>query len=121
MDYHLQTTEKIAANLQTRPGGLSQTEVADRLKKHGKNILEAKKKKTVWNMLWGQLTDFMILILIAAAVVSGVVGDLTDTIVILAIVIINAIVGLVQEWRAEKAMEALQNMSASQARVLRDN
>ncbi|MEX2234706.1 MAG: cation-translocating P-type ATPase [Cyclobacteriaceae bacterium] len=121
MEYHVQPIDKVAAGLQTRPGGLSQAEVVDRLKKHGKNILEAKKKKTVWSMLWRQLTDFMILILIAAAVVSGIVGDLTDTIVILAIVIINAIVGLVQEWRAEKAMEALQNMSASHARVLRDN
>ncbi len=72
-------------------------------------------------MLLGQLTDFMILILIGAAVVSGLAGELTDTIVILAIVVLNAIVGLVQEWRAEKAMEALEKMSSSQARVLRDD
>jgi Ca2+-transporting ATPase len=121
MNYHLQSFQDVAAALQTSPTGLDAAVVQQRSNEHGKNLLEVKKKKTVWNMLWAQLTDFMILILIAAAVISGVLGDLTDTIVILSIVIINAIVGLVQEWRAEKAMEALESMSASNARVLRGN
>ena len=98
---------RVAETLNTSPAGLDSTTATKLAEEHGKNILEVKKKKSVWYMLWKQLTDFMILVLIAAAVVSGIVGDLTDTIVILAIVIINAIVGLVQEWRAEKAMEAL--------------
>ena len=121
MNYHLQSISEVADTLKTSPAGLDSTTVTKLAEEHGKNILEVKKKKTLWSMLWKQLTDFMILVLIAAAIISGIVGDLTDTIVILAIVIINAIVGLVQEWRAEKAMEALKDMAASHARVMRNN
>ncbi|HEY9490046.1 MAG TPA: cation-translocating P-type ATPase [Chryseosolibacter sp.] len=121
MDYHLQSVEKVAKEFQTTPSGLSKDEARQRLEQYGKNVFETKKKKTVWGMLLRQFADFMILILIAAAIISGMVGDLTDTIVILAIVVINAIVGVVQEWRAEKAMDALQSMAASNARVKRDN
>lgn len=121
MDYHLKSADEVSETLATGRSGLSKTEAGDRLGKHGKNLLEAKKKKTVWMMLFQQFTDFMILILVAAAVISGVIGEITDTIVILAIVVINAIVGVVQEWRAEKAMEALENMASSNARVLREN
>ncbi|MBL0740482.1 calcium-translocating P-type ATPase, PMCA-type [Chryseolinea lacunae] len=120
MHYHLQSLTTIAQTLKTSTAGLDNATAQQRLLEHGKNSLEAKKRKTVWHMLWQQLTDFMIIILVAAAVVSGVMGDLTDTIVILAIVVINAIVGVAQEYRAEKAMEALENMAASHARVLRD-
>jgi Ca2+-transporting ATPase len=121
MDFHLKSIHDTAEFLKTNPAGLTREGANQRLQQYGSNVLEAKKKKTIWSILLNQLTDFMILILIGAAIISGIVGDLTDTIVILAIVVINAIVGLVQEWRAEKAMEALENMSASHARVLRDN
>ena len=121
MNYHLQSFSEVAEKFKTSPAGLDSATVTKLTEEYGKNILEVKKKKSVWSMLWKQLTDFMILVLIAAAVVSGVIGDLTDTIVILAIVIINAIVGLVQEWRAEKAMEALEKMAASHARVMRNS
>ncbi|HET9485863.1 MAG TPA: HAD-IC family P-type ATPase, partial [Chryseosolibacter sp.] len=121
MEFHIQTIAEVTEQLKTGPKGLSTQEARKRLEEFGKNALEVKKRKTVWRMLLHQLTDFMILILIAAAVISGVIGDLTDSMVILAIVIINALVGLIQEWRAEKAMEALQNMAASHARVLRDS
>src|SRR5688572_20488214 len=121
MEYHIQSSSSIAENFKTSPRGLESSAAKKRIEEHGKNVLEVKKKKSIWSMLWGQLTDFMILVLIAAAVVSGVVGDLTDTIVSLAIVIINAMVGLIQEWRAEKAMEALEKMASSRARVMRDN
>lgn len=121
MEYYIQSAEEIGAALKSTRQGLSAAEAKTRIEKYGKNVLQVKARKTIWGMLFRQLTDFMILILLAAAVISGVVGDLTDSIVILAIVIINAIIGLVQEWRAEKAIEALQNMAASHARVLRDN
>lgn len=119
MKYYLTPVNEVADHLNTSPKGLSPNDAHERLSRYGRNTLEVKKKKTIWSMLLHQLTDFMILILIAAAVVSGIVGDVTDTIVILAIVVINAIVGLIQEWRAEKAIEALQKMAASNARVLR--
>src|SRR5688500_19044315 len=121
MNFHLKSIAEVAEILKSSPAGLDEATVAQRIKEAGRNLLVAKKKKSIWSMLWGQLTDFMILVLIAAAVVSGVVGDLTDTIVTLAIVIINAMVGLIQEWRAEKAMEALEKMASSRARVMRDN
>lgn len=121
MNYHLKSISEIAETLKTTPAGLSNAEAQRRLQESGKNLLEAKKKKTIFSILLNQLTDFMILILVGAAVISGIVGDVTDTVVILAIVVLNAVVGLVQEWRAEKAMEALETMSASHARVHRDH
>jgi P-type Ca2+ transporter type 2C len=121
MDYYLQSVQEVEEKLKTKADGLTSEEARKRLEEYGKNILQAKKRKTVLSMFLRQFTDFMILILIAAAAISGFLGDLTDTIVILAIVIINAIVGVVQEWRAEKAMDALQRMAASRARVMRDN
>jgi len=121
MDYHIQPVSEIEKTLKTNSAGLKDAEAKQRLKTDGPNLLEVKKKKTILSILVSQLTDFMTLILIAAAVISGIVGDVTDTIVILAIVVINSIVGFIQEWRAEKAMEALENMTASRAKARRDN
>ena len=121
MEHYLQSIDEIGRELKTTRQGLSAEVARKRIDEFGKNTLQIKARKTIRGMLFHQLTDFMILILLAAAVISGIVGDLTDSMVILAIVIINAIIGLVQEWRAEKAIEALQNMAASHARVLRDN
>ncbi|HZI24836.1 MAG TPA: HAD-IC family P-type ATPase, partial [Chryseolinea sp.] len=121
MNFHLKPVSEIERSLNTNSQGLTNAEANQRLKTEGPNLLEAKKKKTILGILLSQLSDFMILILIGAAIISGIVGDVTDTIVILAIVIINAIVGFIQEWRAEKAMEALETMAASHAKVRRDN
>ncbi len=100
--------------------GLADSEVAERMRKYGKNELQEGKKKSVGAMLLAQFADVMIIILLAAAVISGFIGDLTDTIVILVIVVLNALVGFLQEYRAEKAMQALKQMSVTQARVLRN-
>ena len=121
MEYHLRSADEVADALKTSNEGLSKADARQRLEEHGKNLLEAKKKKTIWTMLFQQFTDFMILILVAAAIISGAIGEVTDTAVILAIVVLNAVVGVVQEWRAEKAMEALEGMASSNARVLRDH
>lgn len=119
MNWHLIPLLEIAEKLHTSPTGIDDETASERLRKNGKNQIEDKKKKTIVQMILSQLSDFMILILIAAAVISGFIGDLTDTIIILAIIIINAVVGFIQEYRAEKAMEALNNMVANHARILR--
>lgn len=100
--------------------GLSKEEAAKRLEKYGYNELKEKEKESIWVKVAKQLKDFLVITLIIAALVSGLVGEISDAIVIIAIVVVNAILGVVQEGKAEKAMEALKRMSAPNARVLRD-
>ena len=100
--------------------GLSASVAEDKLLQSGPNELEEGKKKSIAGILLSQFKDVMILILLAAAIIAGLVGDLTDTIVILIIVLLNAFLGFFQEYRAEKAMQALKQMSVTQARVMRD-
>ncbi|MEC4684181.1 MAG: cation-translocating P-type ATPase [Nitrospirota bacterium] len=112
--------EKVAEVLKTSPQGLSNEEARKRLREYGPNELVEKKKKTPFEMFLDQFKDFMILVLIGAAVISGIVGEVTDTLVIILIVVINAVIGFVQEYRAEKAMAALKKMAALAATVVRD-
>lgn len=120
MNLHLLPFTETSQLLNTTPSGIDNLTASQRLIEHGKNLITDKKKKTVFQMLLRQLTDFMILILIAAAVISGIIGDVTDTVIILAIIILNAVVGMIQEYRAEKAMDALKQMATNSARVIRE-
>lgn len=120
MNWHLLPLSEIILLLNTTPSGLNSIIASERLQEYGQNQIEDSKKKSIFRMIFSQLTDFMILILIVAAIISGIIGDLTDTIIILAIIIINAVVGFIQEYRAEKAMEALKKMAANLARILRE-
>ncbi|MBG6063335.1 Ca2+-transporting ATPase [Flavobacterium sp. CG_9.1] len=120
MNWHLLPISEITQLLNTTPSGIDPVVAAERLREQGKNQIEDTKKKSIFKMILSQFSDFMILILVAAAIISGVIGDVTDTIIILAIVIINAAVGFIQEYRAEKAMEALKNMEANHAHILRE-
>ena len=95
-------------------------EAEGKLQRHGFNELVREKKKPLWLKFLKQFSDFMILVLLGAAVLAGLVGDVTDTLIILLIVFVNAIIGFVQEYKAENAVEALRNMSAPFATVLRD-
>jgi len=99
--------------------GLEPEEAARRLETQGPNALPETAPRGLARMLLDQFSDFMILVLIAAAIVSGVVGEPADTIAIVVIVVLNAVIGFVQEYRAEKAMAALRKMAAPAARVLR--
>ncbi|MBN8676867.1 MAG: HAD-IC family P-type ATPase [Chitinophagales bacterium] len=117
--YHLSDIETLN-KLQSSGNGLPMTEVLHRLEKHGPNELEEKHKTPAWQLFLNQFKDFMILILAVAAILSGIVGDMTDTIIILIIILLNAILGFVQEFRAEKAMEALKKMTTTQAQVIRE-
>ncbi len=120
MLWHQKGIEDIFAELRTSDRGLLEDEVRRRLQKYGSNVLKEKKKKTPFMMFLDQFRDFMILVLIAAAIISGIIGELTDTIAIIVIVILNAVIGFVQEYRAEKAMTALKKMAAPYAAVVRE-
>jgi Ca2+-transporting ATPase len=120
MHWHQQPFEKAFEAFSSGPSGLDMAKVESQRARFGLNELQEKEKKPAWMIFLAQFKDFMIVVLIVAAVVSGVVGDLTDTVIILVIVILNAILGFVQEYRAEKAMEALKRMATLQAQVLRD-
>ncbi|MFZ4814746.1 MAG: cation-translocating P-type ATPase [Phototrophicaceae bacterium] len=100
--------------------GLDDAEAARRLEQYGPNEIADKGAKSPWAILWEQLTQPLVLILIGAAVISALLGKVPELIAILSIVVINAILGVVQEYRAEQAMQALKNMSAPIVRVRRN-
>ncbi len=120
MRWHQKSIENIIDELHSSPHGLSGDEARKRLEKYGLNVLKEKKKKTPFMMFLDQFKDFMILVLIAAAIISGIIGELSDTIAIVVIVILNAVIGFIQEYRAEKAMAALKKMAAPTATVIRE-
>lgn len=121
MDFYTASVTEVAKTLSTKPAGLGAKTARKRLIKYGRNQIEDTKQTTIWQLLIHQLTDVMILVLIAAAIISALVGELNSAYVILTIVGLNALIGFIQEYRADKAMEALKKMTASQAQVLRDN
>lgn len=120
MNWHLLNQQELLEMLGAKSGGLQQVDAEERLIANGPNELVREKKKPLWLKFLKQFQDFMIIVLMIAAVISGIMGDVTDTVIILLIVIINAIIGFVQEYRAEKAVEALRNMAAPNATVMRD-
>lgn len=120
MHWHQKDVTSVIKDLTASPRGLSSEEALRRLMEYGSNALQEKKKKTPLMMLGDQFKDFMILVLMVAAVISGVIGDLTDTIAIVVIVVLNAVIGFVQEYRAEAAMAALKKMAAATATVMRN-
>ncbi len=120
MSWHQKEINTAIEELESSLQGISSEMALQRLEIYGPNKLEEKKKKTLLDIFIGQFADFMILVLILAAIVSGFIGELSDTIAILVIVILNAVIGFVQEYRAEKAMAALKKMAALSATVIRD-
>jgi Ca2+-transporting ATPase len=117
---HLLSVEDTLAGLESGRGGLADAEVRRRQRQYGPNELVEKKKKTPFLMFLDQFRDFMIIVLIAAAAISGIIGEPADTIAIVVIILLNAVLGFTQEYRAEKALEALKSMTAAEATVLRD-
>ncbi|MCJ7710258.1 MAG: HAD-IC family P-type ATPase, partial [Chloroflexi bacterium] len=111
----------VAAALATdTTSGLTGAEAADRLARVGPNELVERAGKPTWRLFVEQFTNTMIVVLMIAAVVTAMIGDLKDTFVILAIVVLNGVIGFVQEYRAEQAMAALKQMTSPTARVVRD-
>jgi Ca2+-transporting ATPase len=120
MRWHQKETKDILDDLQSSSKGLSSKEAQKRLLEYGPNELKEKEKRTLFMMFFDQFKDFMILILIGAAIISGIIGEPADTIAIVVIVVLNAVIGFIQEYRAEKAIAALKKMAAQIATVIRD-
>jgi Ca2+-transporting ATPase len=118
--YRKETTELVSLLTADAEAGLSPAEAQRRLGEHGPNELVERGLKSPWRILWEQLTGLMVVILIVAAVVSGALGDWKDAIAILAIVVLNAVLGFSQEFRAEKAMAALKQLAVPTVRVRRN-
>ena len=128
MKHYLHSTEEVFTHVASSENGLTEGEAQARLEKNGKNKLEEGKKKTMLKRVAEQLSDPMIIILIIAAVVSAITEWFeakgfvfpTDTVIILVVVVINTVLGVLQESKAEAAIEALQEMSAATSKVYRD-
>ena len=125
MKFYCEDQEKVLSELGSTRDGLRSGEAAKRLEEGGKNKLAAAKGKSILRRFLEQLADPMIIILLVAALISGVLAvveneSFADVIIILAVVVVNAVLGVYQESKAEKAIEALQEMSAATSKVLRD-
>ncbi len=118
--WHQRTAAETAAALASSPDGLGAAIAAERRKVAGPNRLRETQPRSALHVLAAQFADLTILVLISAAIVSGAIGELSDTVVILAVVLLNAALGAFQELRAEQAMAALKKLAAPMCRVLRD-
>ena len=125
MKHYCEDAEQVLKQVNSSREGLTQQEAEARLAANGKNKLKEAKKQSIISRFFAQMADPMILVLLAAAAISGVLAvieneSFADVIIILAVVIINAVLGVYQESKAEKAIEALQEMAAATSKVLRD-
>ena len=117
--WYQQTVEESLAGLQTGPAGLSPEDAQNKLKHYGPNVLPQKEGKSLFIKFISHFKDILIYILLAAAVVTAIMGHWVDTLVILGVAVINALIGFIQENNAEKSLKSIQNMLSSEALVLR--
>lgn len=120
MNWHQLSIDEVFRETGSSTDGLSAKSAERRLADYGLNELVEKKHRPAWLLFISQFKDFMIIVLIVAAIVSGIIGEATDTMIILIIVLLNAILSFVQEYKAEKAIAALKQMASPHASVLRD-
>ena len=120
MNWHKLSIQEVFEILGTNQQGIHSAMAEEKLIEYGRNELDTGKKKNIAIQFLEQFKDLMIIILLFAALISGFIGDVVDTIVIVIIVLLNAIVGFFQQYRAEKAMQALKRMTVPQSRVMRN-
>jgi Ca2+-transporting ATPase len=118
--WHGQTADAVLAQLHSIPGGLAAPEAASRLTTEGPNALKEGERVRSWDILLSQFKSLLIWVLIAAGIISGAMGQWVDAVAILAIVVLNAVIGFYQEFSAEKSIAALKEMTAPRAKVRRD-
>ena len=119
-DWHTRSPEDVLAQLGSSVSGLPATDAAQRLASNGPNELKKGKGVSPLRMFLGQFKSLIVWILIAAGGISAVLGEVVDAVAILAIVVLNAVIGFYQEYSAEKSIAALKKMTAPQAKVWRD-
>ena len=120
-DWHVLHADEVLKRLATfSDKGLSSEEAGRRLEQFGPNALTEAPPPTFWQMLWEQFNNFVVIMLIVAAAISGVLGEWIDATAIMAIVVLNAALGVVQQRRAEQALAALRKLAAPEAHVIRD-
>ncbi|WPX08600.1 calcium-translocating P-type ATPase, SERCA-type [Anaerocellum danielii] len=119
-DFHSKTIKTVLENFKTSLSGLSYQEAEERLKVYGKNVIEEGKKKSIFALFLEQFKNVMVLVLFAAAIISILLGEAADAAIILAVLLINAVFGVAQELKAEKAIDALKKLNMPYAKVYRD-
>jgi len=119
-EFYSKDIETTLENLKTSLNGLSYQEAEERLKVYGKNVIEEGKKKSIFALFMEQFKNVMVLVLFAAAIISILLGEAADAAIILAVLLINAVFGVVQELKAEKAIDALKKLNMPYAKVYRD-
>ena len=119
-DWHALLPEEVLEALRVEDGGLTSAEVERRRGHYGLNQLTEAPRPGFLKLLWEQFNNFIVMLLIVAAVVSAILGEWIDASAIMAIVVLNAILGIVQEQRAEEALSALKKLAAPEAHVMRD-
>ncbi len=119
--WHTLGAAQVCAALEVEPQrGLSDAEVQRRRARHGENVIQERRRRSLFKLFVSQFTDFMIVALIAAALIAGAVGEIIDSIAIIVIVLLNGLIGFVQDYRAEQAIDALRRLSAPAAKARRD-
>ncbi|MCX8129091.1 MAG: calcium-translocating P-type ATPase, SERCA-type [Clostridia bacterium] len=116
----IESALKSTSQKQKKYAGLTEKEARQKYEKYGPNTLSEKKKISAFKIFFEQFSDFMVIILLACTVISAFMGEMTEAITIIAIVVVNAVLGFVQEYKTEKTMEALKGLAAPTARVIRD-
>ena len=119
-NYHMQSVDKVLADLGTQTMGLTKQEAAKRLLENGPNLLPEGDKKTIFGIFLQQFKNVMIWVLMAAATISLVMGEVTDAVIIFIVVLLNSVMGTIQEARAEAALESLKSLAAPKSTVVRD-
>ncbi|HXQ34404.1 MAG TPA: HAD-IC family P-type ATPase, partial [Anaerolineales bacterium] len=119
-EWHALTAEAVLDHLKVEDSGLTSEEAKRRLEHYGPNQLTEAPRPTFLQMLWEQLNNFVVILLIVASVISALLGDYVEAAAIMAIVVLNAVLGIVQERRAEEALAALKKLAAPDAQVIRD-